>query len=790
MASIRQLSFAGGLFSPALSARNDIAKYASGLKTCTNFFPTVEGALHNRPGTEFIKICINPDQTNRVIPFIYSDDDAYVLEFSGGADAKIRVFKDGELVSGVGGGNGYIDSPYASADIFQIKYAQVGDVLWLTHGDYAPRTLTRYAEDDWELALVSFSQLTDAGAEPWDHTTNYSGLAGTYATYKGVLYETQRATLNDIPDRSPDDWRVKAAPFGGLLPALLTPEAEDIPEGLTAREWIWLVSTIIQDDVTGLVYETAPYKVVETCDFAGTPPNYGDSPAVYTTITSNNWAVYPEKPVTIRWPETAGLLSEIAFDGIILGHRIYRGRGNVFGWIGETREKYFIDLGDQPDYSRPPRIGRNPFEVYATTFEDLERTEEPSAVGFFEQRLVFGRTDERPGWLWLSATGDYLDFSDPLFGGDADSMEFELASMRREEVRSLVGLDKLFVLTSGGLWTVAGNGGPLTRTNFQATKQSDEGASWVSPLVVRDSILYVRSKGIGINEFDFSQERQRYNVNDLSVLVRNLFEDVEVVDWAYAHDPYRLIWVVLSDGSMLTLTYDRSQEVWAWARHETDGLFESVCTVPEGDEDAVYFVVQRETSVGFTGRFIERLHSRRVEDATDGVFLDFSQSFEGDGLTQVTVSAFTGADEFYVVADGQALGWFEVAPGGVIDFSDELPDGADVVHCGWLYTSDLELLDLTAEKVELRAKMKTVSSVVFDVVSSGIFKAGEDFDHLTEARLQEISDGYDAIDLKTGQVKVDVRGIWNRGGRAVLRQENPAPLTILGVTREVEVGGV
>jgi hypothetical protein len=41
------------------------------------------------------------------------------------------------------------------------------------------------------------------------------------------------------------------------------------------------------------------------------------------------------------------------------------------------------------------------------------------------------------------------------------------------------------------------------------------------------------------------------------------------------------------------LTYLREHELWAWHRHDTDGAFERVCVVPEGDEDAVYVVVRR-----------------------------------------------------------------------------------------------------------------------------------------------------------------------------------------------------
>jgi hypothetical protein len=779
VASIRQASFAGGEFSPALGGRSDIDRYATGLRTCRNFIPTVEGAAHNRPGMKYVAMAGDPSRRVRLIPFAYSDEVAYVLEFG---HEYIRIIKNGELLdpSVV-----RVDTPYQEEDLATLKYAQVGDVLWLTHANHAPRTLTRASDISWVLAQPVFSEITPEGLSAWGPATTYP--SGDRVLFRGAAYSSrQSSNLNKRPDESPAWWEGISTPFGGLRPALETPSSPDVSGGMPAREWVWLVSAILQDATTGGLLETAPYRVIQTCNFAGTPPRLGDSPAVYTTITSNAWPVYPQKPVIIRWPLTAGALAEP--DVHIVAWRVYRGRGEVFGFVGETRDRYFVDTGDAPDYSTPPRTGRNPFEVRSHT-EAVLRTERPAVVGFFEQRLAFARTNERQGWFWLSAVGDFYDFDNPLFGGDSDAIEYELASLRREEIRSIVGLDKLYFFTSGGVWA----GEDLGRLSVPSIKKhSEEGAAWVAPLVVRDALLYVRGKGIGVNELEFSEERGKHSVNELSVLAKHLFEAGEISDWAYAHDPFRVVWAIREDGGLLSLTYDRQQGVMAWAKHDTsDGEFEAVCAVPEGDEDAVYFVVRRHLvdnhGAPYSARFVERMATRRVTSLAAGLFLDCAATYAGEGLTTALVKG--SLSSAYVVADGKALGWFDVSPESEVDFSAALPEGASIVHVGLPYTCDLELLDLAVPAQELRAKMKTVTACVFDVVASAAFKAGESFDALTEARVREIAFGYDAPTLLTGQVKVSVRGTWNRGGRAVLRQEEPAPISVLGVTREVEVGG-
>ena len=89
----------------------------------------------------------------------------------------------------------------------------------------------------------------------------------------------------------------------------------------------------------------------------------------------------------------------------------------------------------------------------------------------------------------------------------------------------------------------------------------------------------------------------------------------------------------------------REHEVWGWSRHDTDGTFESVCTIAEGDEDATYFVVKR-TINGATKRYIERLNTRVFTDVADAFFVDSGLSYDGihTGSTTMTLTAGLGAN--------------------------------------------------------------------------------------------------------------------------------------------------
>ena len=94
--STMQPSFSGGELAPSLHARVDLAKYATGLKTCRNFIVQAHGGVANRPGTKFIAETKNSAKTTRLIPFEFNTTQTYVLELG---HLTMRIIKDGGLIS-------------------------------------------------------------------------------------------------------------------------------------------------------------------------------------------------------------------------------------------------------------------------------------------------------------------------------------------------------------------------------------------------------------------------------------------------------------------------------------------------------------------------------------------------------------------------------------------------------------------------------------------------------------------------------------------------------------------
>ena len=146
-------SFVSGEFSAKLDGRTDFEKYSSGCKTLENMLVHPQGAASRRVGTQFISSVKTDANKTRLIPFEFSTTQTYILEFG---NNYIRFFKDkGQILSG---GSAYeISSPYLTAELFDIKFAQSADVMYITHPNHEVMKLSRTGHTSWTLAEVEFT---------------------------------------------------------------------------------------------------------------------------------------------------------------------------------------------------------------------------------------------------------------------------------------------------------------------------------------------------------------------------------------------------------------------------------------------------------------------------------------------------------------------------------------------------------------------------------------------------------------------------------------------------------
>ena len=168
-------SFVSGELGAKLDGRTDFNKYNTGAKTLENFLIHPQGAATRRVGTQFIAEVKNSAAKTRLIPFEFSTIQTYVLEFG---NQYMRVYKDkGQVLSG--GSAFEISTPYLTAELFEIKFAQSADVMYITHPNHAARKLSRTGHTSWTLTEIDFTDGPYLSQNTTSTTLTPSGTSGS-----------------------------------------------------------------------------------------------------------------------------------------------------------------------------------------------------------------------------------------------------------------------------------------------------------------------------------------------------------------------------------------------------------------------------------------------------------------------------------------------------------------------------------------------------------------------------------------------------------------------------------
>ena len=195
----------------------------------------------------------------------------------------------------------------------------------------------------------------------------------------------------------------------------------------------------------------------------------------------------------------------------------------------------------------------------------------PRCVTFFEERLYWSGTDNKPQTLWASKSGDFLNM-DQGTGLDDESIAFTLATDDVNVVRWMKASDVLLLGTVGGEFKLSGGGSPVTPTNVRVVQETKYGSSTVPPIIAGRAVLFNQRAKKKIRQMIFDLNVEGFVAPDLTILSENITGD-GITNMAYQQEPDSIIWCVRADGILLGLTYQRDQQVVAWHQHPVGGHF-------------------------------------------------------------------------------------------------------------------------------------------------------------------------------------------------------------------------
>lgn len=402
----------------------------------------------------------------------------------------------------------------------------------------------------------------------------------------------------------------------------------------------------------------------------------------------------------------------------------------------------------------------------------------PGEVEFYADRLWFAASLAQPQTVWASRTGDYSFFgkSTPILDDDAITATFNARSLNT--INDLMPKQHLLAGTSGGIWKIGGSDDEaLTPGSVSAKPQPSAGCAGLPMLDVGETAVYLTHKGGEVRDLTFTFEADGYAGSDLTAFASHLIEDGKPVEWAWCAVPHSAVMAVRDDGMLLTMTYKREHQVVAWSWHDSDGdVFESICSVPEAEGNAVYAVIRR-TVYGVTKRYVERL----ADD--NAVMVDSALSYSGAPNDVMTGLAHLEGRTVRLIGDDYDFGT-QIVVAGQVTFPREV----SAATVGLPFVAEFESLNMTLiGQAPVGTNKKLIRNVGVLVQDGREVRVGPDFDALEPVTLRDTSEYGAPAPRKTQWVEASVHGTWADNPRVCVRVEGFG-LSILALEPHVEIG--
>ena len=739
-------NFTGGQLSDRMEGRTDFQKYFSGCKTLENFIVQPHGSVTRRPGTTFVSEVKTSSLKTRLIPFEFSTEQSYALEFG---NNYIRFYKD----------NGAVLE--ANKTITGITQANPGVVTSAAHG---------YSNGDTVVitGVVGMTQVNNK-------------------RFKVASVATNTFQLQDIDGNNVNTTSYTAYTSGGIANRVYT---------LTTTYLTADLFEIKYAQSADVMYLCHPDYSVKKLSRTGhtswtiTEVEFSNGPFLdhnITTTTLNPSHRQAGQTTTVTASSTTGINDGNGFTSDDIGRLVHFDDGHfkitsitsttvVVGTVIKT----FTASTASTDWA----LG---------AFS--EHTGYPSCVTFYEQRLVFAGTQHQPQTLYFSKSGDYENMFDNYHGTVAadDAMIYTIASNQVNVIQSLKATRTLIILTSGGEFTLNSDstGTAVSPTNINIKKQSNYGASNIDALSVGNATLFVQRAKRKLRELAYNFDTDGYVAPDMTILA----EDVTLSgldELTYQQEPHSIIWGIRGDGVLVGLTYQRSEQVVAWHQHKLGGSFgatahgivESVISISGNsynrtDEDQIWVIVKR-TINGTTRRYVEYFTPFQFDSSlTQFQFVDSALAYSGSATSTLTGLDHLEAQSIRVIANGATHPDKTVSSGSIT--LDRTTTAAKV---GLAYTSTLQTmrLDVGSQDGTSQGKTKRIFDVTLRFYETVGAKVGPDLNNLEEIPFRSSAASMDvAVPLFTGDKKIEFRGNFETDGYLFVVQDQALPMTLLSL---------
>jgi len=438
----------------------------------------------------------------------------------------------------------------------------------------------------------------------------------------------------------------------------------------------------------------------------------------------------------------------------------------------------------------------------------------PACGCFHEQRMVLARTDAQPDSVFLSVSGDFENFQPTELDStvlDDSAIALAIASGEVNSIQWVLSGDVLLLGTIGGVYMLSAasiQNDPISPTNASIRRGLSHGTSiLVQPVVAGESVLFAQLSGRKIREVAFSDSitfGSSLVSKDLTVVSEPMTKrGLTAIQAVWQEEPHGIYWVLLNDGTLSAMTYNKEQEVVAWHHHElsananyTDTAnIESIAVIPSGDgtHDELWMVVKR-TVNSTTKRYIERLAADWLPadetDRDDMPFMDAHLKFDFP-TPSATVEGmwYLEGVGVKVVADGVNVGQVTIS-GGIADLTGLGVTGSNIV-LGETYFPRLKSLPPEGGSAYGTSQGQPKRLIYLDVRFLNSITVDYGFED-EGATLESVEDPTGVTGLSgdgtlfTGTKRLITNHGYDNESRWVIGDDNPYPLAITCVVTKLE----
>ena len=620
-----QTNFTAGELTPKLAGQVDFKKYNNGVATMENMTVFPQGGTSRRYGSRFVGEVKNSANATRLIPFEFNVTQSYILEFG---DQYIRFYKDnGQIVE-------------ASKAISGLTAADPGVVTATSHG---------YSNGDhvWINSVVGMTEVNGRRFTVANKTTNTFELSGIDTS--GYTAYSSAGTAEKV-------YEIATSFTSAQVFDLKFTQSADV---------MYIVHPL--HEPTKLTRTGHSAWTIAEVDFQVGP--FLDLNTTTTTLTTSATTIGAGRTLTAS-------ASLFASTDVGRSVKLGDGWGKITGYTSVTEVTWTIVVAATDSGSVTWSIG-----AWSNT------TGFPSAVSFYEQRLVFAGSTNNPQTIWASESGSYEDF-DAGDADPADAFTYTIAANRVNVIRWLAPARDLIVGTAGGEFRVGRpTGEPLKPDNVTITQQTTYGGHTTQPIQIGSAVLFVQRQKQKVREFAYRFEDDAYVAPDMTLLAEHITGDgIDDVD--FAQEPESIYWAVREDGVLLGMTYQREEDVVAWHRHLFGGTDQN-CTITVSDYDNI----QTGTTLKFT--------------KSDGTTVTFTSTTGTAGTDEFKTETNndTTADNIYTAINTHADFTVANPAAAIVTVFETTPAGTGLLT---VESSDTVRLTTTDEKT---SKVKSVASI-------------------------------------------------------------------------------